>query len=134
MSNPNLEQTSTRVWMLAADKPTSLDDWINRISKHFGQSSASKEVQAPLPDPDHTASVRYYVPPAIVGAAEIPLDDGDVGICIYRSQKAFLHEIRKVQLDDDKSVWINDLPSTVDEKTIQIRSMSDENSFVVEQE
>lgn len=62
--------------MLAADKPTSLDDWINRISKHFGQSSASKEVQAPLPDPDHTASVRYYVPPAIVGAAEIPLTMG----------------------------------------------------------
>ncbi|EFA75495.1 hypothetical protein PPL_10999 [Heterostelium album PN500] len=83
-------------------------------------------------EPSQCKSSRFDAPSSWE-VLEKPAAEGDIRLNIHSSGQVFIEETRTINLDDNGMVWIHDLPKSLDERTVHYQSITDPESFVLEQ-
>lgn len=147
-------KTSARVWRLSAKDDATRQQWLNLLMPHVkGYEPPPKIATRParkrkgMPPLYQVKSVQFMaeveqcVSTRHDTAAADPVPDhkpadGEVYLQLYGNHHAYVMEYRHLDLDDEKKVWVHNLPKLLkdNEKAITFRSLTDPKAAILQQQ
>jgi hypothetical protein len=147
-------KTSARVWRLSAKDDATRMQWVNLLQPHVkGYEPPPKIATRParkrkgmppvyqvksvqfMAEVEQSASTRHDANPG----ADVPVHkaaDGEVYLQLFGNHHAYVMEYRHLDLDEEKKVWVHNLPKTLkdNETGIAFRSLTDPAASILQQQ
>jgi len=134
-------KTSARVYYLLAPTSDAKSKWVQVLKQHITPPVVPKKIDPNeirpylqhTEEPPQAASSRFDSPLSW-DVKEKESVEGDLRLHIHSNGTVFAEETRTIEIEDeDGTVWVHNLPKSLDEKTVHFRSLTEPNAFVLEQ-
>ncbi|KAM9971232.1 hypothetical protein ACTFIW_011208 [Dictyostelium discoideum] len=133
-------KTSARVYWLVAMTNDQKQKWVSVIKQQITPPAVPKaidpnEIRPYLQnteEPPQCASTRFDASNSW-DAIEKQIIEGQIRLHIHSNGNLFVEETRSIEVGEEGLVWIEDLPKSIDDRTVHFQSFTEPTAFVSEQ-